>query len=129
MFVLFHFIIIFALVSTFIKLIMSQDEKVETHVWYEAFKRTMKIFSTPINKLDEVKAKLNKHFVHLGEKQTCHVIVQLPCIYLGADNDNWENVYLPQILQDDGDVVSMFFLHVPKLLVEIWCQVMDFSFI
>ena len=56
----FHFIVIFASVHTYVKLIMSRDGKVESHIRYETFKRKIKDFLTPNGKLDELKAQLNK---------------------------------------------------------------------
>ncbi|KEH24931.1 hypothetical protein MTR_6g008483 [Medicago truncatula] len=43
--------------------------EVEDHVWYSTFKRTIKVFLTPDNKLDELKIQLKRYFVHLGENQ------------------------------------------------------------
>jgi len=49
---------------------MSTEGKVEAHVQYEAFKRTIKIFLTPTIKLDELKTQFNKYFVYICENQT-----------------------------------------------------------
>jgi len=71
---------------------MSQDEKVEAHVQYFAFKRIVKVFLTSTNKLDELKTQLKKYFVHLGENHTAsHVFVQVPCVDLMVNKD--ENFY------------------------------------
>jgi hypothetical protein len=51
-------------------------------------KKTIKVFLTPTDKLDELKAQLNRYFVHLGENQrTSHVFVQVPSVNLTADKD------------------------------------------
>jgi len=56
---------------------MSKDAEVETHVRYFAFKRTIEVFLAATDKLDELKAQLNRYFVHLGENQrTSHVFVR-----------------------------------------------------
>jgi phosphoserine aminotransferase len=77
----------------------------------KAFKRMIKIFFTQPYKFDEWKTQFNKYFVHLGENETTrHVGVQVPCMDLGADNDNMNTIYRPEMLLDNGDVTSLFFL-------------------
>jgi hypothetical protein len=46
---------------------MFEDAKVpiEAHVRYESMK--VKVFLTPTDKLDELKAHLNRYFIHIGE--------------------------------------------------------------
>jgi len=43
--------------------------------------------------------------------RTRDVIVNVPSLNLGEDNeeDFWKNVYYPQLLKDDSDVVASFF--------------------
>jgi len=72
---------------------MSEDTQVEAHVGYSTFRRKIKVFLTPNDKLDELKTQLNKYFLHLGENQTTfHVFVQVSCVDLGAgkDEDMWK---------------------------------------
>jgi len=67
-------------------------------------------FLTPNNRLDELKAQLNRYFVHLGENQrTSHVFVQVSCVNMTTDKDEdgWKTVYFPKVIHDDGDVDYM----------------------
>jgi len=79
-------------------------------------KKKIKVFLTPTDKLDELKAQLNKYFVHIGENQrTSNVFVQLPRVNPEEDKneDNWKTVYFPQVIRDDSDIDFMF-----RLMVE-----------
>jgi len=70
------------------KLNMYEDAHIKAHVQYSTFKKTIKVFLTSTNTLDELKAQLNKYFVYLGENHfTCHVFVQMLCVNLGANKD------------------------------------------
>jgi len=85
---------------------MSEDAQgqVEVHVIYEAVKKRVRFFVTPTDKLDELKAQLDRYFIHIGENQrTYDVVVNVPDIDLGEDKeeDFWKTVYHPQILEDD----------------------------
>jgi len=60
---------------------MSEDAHVpvEAHVRYESVRKKVKVFLNPIDKLDELKAQLNRYFTQIGKNQrTSHVIVQVP---------------------------------------------------
>ncbi|AES97143.1 hypothetical protein MtrunA17_Chr5g0419781 [Medicago truncatula] len=97
---------------------MSEDAQVEVeaHVRYSAFMKTIKVFLTPTNKLDELKTQLDRYFSHLGENQRAsHVFVQVSCVSLGEDKDedNWKTIYFPKIIPDDGNIDYMF-----RLMVE-----------
>jgi len=81
---------------------------VEAHIRYSSVKNKIKVFLTPTNKLDELKAQLNRYFIHIGENQrTSHVVVYVPCVDLGEDkeDDFWKTVYFPQLIEDDRDVM------------------------
>jgi len=72
--------------------------------------------------LDELKAQLNRYFVHISENQRAsHVFVRVPCINLGEDKDedSWKTVYFPQVIRDDGDVDYMFRLMVENNILHI----------
>jgi len=89
---------------------------------YSAFKRTIEVFLTTIDGLDELKAQLNRYFVRLGENQrTSHVFVQVPCVNLAMDKDegNWKTVYFPKVIHDDGNVDYMFRLMVENNILHI----------
>jgi len=61
--------------------------------------------------LDELKAKLDDFFIHIGSNQrTRDVIVNVRNIDLGEDKeeDFWKTVYLPHLLEDDSDFAHMF---------------------
>jgi hypothetical protein len=65
----------------------------------------------PSNNLDELKAQLNKYFVHIDENIIAsHVFVQVPCKDMREDKDEdlWKTVYYPQVIHNDGGVTSMF---------------------
>ena len=50
--------------------------------------RRLRSFLTLADKLDELNTTLNKYFVHLSENQiVSHVLIQVPCVDLGADKD------------------------------------------
>jgi hypothetical protein len=97
---------------------MSEDVQVpvEAHVWYESVRKKVKFFITPTDKLDELKAQLDRYFIHIGANQTTsHVLVNVSDIDLREDKEEvfWKTVYYPQILEDDSDVDYMF-----RLMVE-----------
>jgi len=46
---------------------MSQNAHIEGHVWYSPFKKTVKVFLTLTDTMDDLKTQLNKYFVHHGE--------------------------------------------------------------
>jgi hypothetical protein len=93
---------------------MSKDTHVpvEAHARYESVRKKNKVFLTPTDKLDELKAQLNKYFIHIVENQrTSHVIVHVSCVDLGdKEDDFWKIVYYPQLVKDDIDVDYMFSL-------------------
>ena len=67
---------------------MSEDAQVpvEAHVRYESVRKKVKVFLTPTDKLDELKAQLNRYFIQIGENQrTSHVIVQVPHVNVRKD--------------------------------------------
>ena len=67
---------------------MSQNAQIEGHVRYFAFKKTIKVFLTSTDTMDNLKAQLNKYFVYYDENHTTsHVFVQVPYVDLGADKD------------------------------------------
>ena len=83
---------------------------------YEAVKKRVRFFVTPIDMLDELKAQLDGYFIHIGaDQRTSDVVVNVSGIDLGEDKeeDFWKTVYYPQILEDDSDVNYMF-----RLMVE-----------
>jgi len=83
---------------------------------YEAVKKRVRFFVTPIGKLDELKVQLDGYFIHIGANQrTSDVVVNVSGIDLGEDKeeDFWKIVYYPKILEDDSDVDYMF-----RLMVE-----------
>jgi hypothetical protein len=78
-------------------------------------KKKIKVFLTTTDKLDELKAQLNRYFIHIGENQrTSRVVAHVPCMDLGDDKeeDFWKPVYFPQFIEDDSDVDYMFRLMV-----------------
>ena len=86
---------------------MSEDaqDPVKLHAHYLALKKRAKFFVNPTDKLDELKAKLDDFFIHIGSNQrTCDVIVNVSTIDLGEDTekDFWKTVYFPQLLHDDS---------------------------
>jgi len=103
---------------------MSEDEhvEVEARVWYCATKKTIKVFLTPTDKFDELKAQLNKYFVHIGENQrTSHAFIEVPCVRLGAykAEDSSTTVYFSQVIHDDSDIDYMFRLMVEKTILHL----------
>ncbi|AES66432.2 hypothetical protein MTR_2g069260 [Medicago truncatula] len=54
-------------------------------------KKRARFFVNPTDKLDELKAKLDDFFIHIGSNhRTCDVIVNVPGgVYLGEDNDEY----------------------------------------
>jgi len=76
-----------------------------------AFKKTIKVFLTPTDTLDDLKTQLNKYFVFRGEDHSAsHVFVQQPHYDLGADKDEdlWKTVYYPKLIDDDSDIEFLF---------------------
>jgi hypothetical protein len=97
---------------------MSEDaqDPVKLDVRYVDVKKRAMFSVNPTDKLDELKAKLDDFFIHIGSNQrTCDVIVNVSGLDLGEDKeeDFWKTVYYPQILKDDSDVDYMF-----KLMVD-----------
>ena len=85
---------------------MSEDaqDPVKVHVRYIDVKKRVWCTVNPIDKLDELNAKLDDFFIHIGSNHiTCYVVVQVPGVDLGEDKeeDFWKTVYHPQILEDD----------------------------
>jgi len=75
---------------------------VEKRVWFTV---------NPTDKLDELKAKHDDFFIHIGSNhRTRDVIVNVPDLELGEDKeeDFWKTMYYPQLLKDDSDVDFMF---------------------
>jgi len=65
---------------------MFQNAQIEGHLTYFAFKKTIKVFLTSADTLDDLRTQLNKHFVFRGEDHsTSHVFVQVPHYDLMAD--------------------------------------------
>jgi len=91
---------------------MSEVAKIEGHVRYSAFKKTVKVMITPTDSRNDLKTQLNTYFEHLGENQyTRHLFRQMPCIDLGEDRDEyaWKTAsYMPWLIEDDSDVGFMF---------------------
>jgi hypothetical protein len=97
---------------------MSEDaqDSVKLHVCYVDVKKMARFFVNLTDKLDELKAKLDDFFIHIGSsRRTCDVILNVSGVDLGEDKeeDFWKTVYYPQLLKDDSDVDYMF-----KLMVE-----------
>jgi len=86
-------------------------------------KKKIKVFLTPTDKLDELKAQLNRYFIHIGENQrTSHVVAHVSCVDLGEDKeeDFWKPVYFPQLIKDDIDVDYMFRLMVQNNILHLY---------
>jgi len=89
---------------------------VEAYVQYEVVKKKIKLFLTPADKLDELKAQLDGYFIDIGENQkTSHVVVHVPSVNLKKDkeDDFWKIVYFPQLIEDDSNIDYLF-----RLIVE-----------
>jgi len=104
---------------------MSEDAQIpaEAHIIYEAVKKKIKFFLTHTDKLDELKAQLDRYFIHIGEnRRTSHVVVNVPNVDLGEDkeDDFWKTVYFPQLLEDDSDVDYMFRLIVENNILHLY---------
>jgi len=87
------------------------QDPVELHVLYAAVKKRVRFFVNPTDKLDELKAKLDGYFIHIGSnKRTCDLIVNVPSVDLGEDKEEEfrKTVYFPQLLEDDSDVAFIF---------------------
>jgi len=79
-------------------------------------KKRARFFVNPIDKLDELKAKLVDFFIYISlNHRICDVIVNVAGLDLGEDKeeDLWKTVYYPQLLKDDSDIDYMV-----RLLVE-----------
>jgi len=79
---------------------MSEDaqDPVELHVLYVVVKKRVRFFVNPTDKLDELKAKLDGYFIHIGSNQrTSDVVVNVLGIDLGEDKeeDFWKTMYYP----------------------------------
>jgi len=86
-------------------------------------RKKVKVFETPTDKLDELKAQLNRYFIHIGENQrTSHVIVQVPCVDLWEDKEKyfWKTVYYQQLVKDDSDVDYMFMLMIENNILHLY---------
>ena len=97
---------------------MSEDAQdlVKIEVRYVDVKRRAWFTVNPTGKLDELEAKLDDFFIHIGSNhRTRDVIVNVPDQDLGEDKekDFGKTVYYPQLLKDDCDVDCMF-----RLMVE-----------
>jgi len=68
------------------------------------WKKTVKKFLTPTDKLDELNTKPN-HFDNDPDESriVSHVVVQVPYIDMTNNNDKDIVVYQPKILKDDSD--------------------------
>jgi len=74
-------------------------------------RRRLRFFLTLTDSLDDLKIQLNKYLVFRGEDHsTSHVFVQQLHYDLGAekDEDMWNTVYYPKLIEDDSDVDFMF---------------------
>jgi hypothetical protein len=92
---------------------MSEDaqDPVKLEVRYVDVKKRAWFTVNPTDKLDELKAKLDDFFIHIGSNhRTRDVIVNVSGLDLGEDKeeDFWKTVYYPQLLKDDSDVDFMF---------------------
>ena len=88
-------------------------------------KKKIKVFLTPTDKLDELKAQLNIYFIYIGENQrTYHVVVHVLCVDLGEDKeeDVWKTMYFPQLIEDDSDVDYMFRLMVQNNILLLYVR-------
>jgi len=97
----------------FVKWNMSEDaqDRVKLDVRYVDVKKRVRFFVNPTDKLDELKAKPDDFFIHIGSNhRTCDVIVNVWGLDLGEDKeeDFWKTMYYPQLLKDDSDVDYMF---------------------
>jgi len=62
------------------------QDPVELHVLYATVKKRVRFFVNTTDKLDELKAKLDRYFIHIGSNQrTYDVVVNVPGIDLGED--------------------------------------------
>jgi len=118
---IFHLVLFSYLLFHYI--LWSEICPVEAHVRYAAVKKKIKVFLTPTDKLDELKAQLNRYFIHIGENQrTSHVVAHVSCVDLGEDKeeDFWKPVYFPQLIKDDIDVDYMFRLMVQNNILHLY---------
>ena len=97
---------------------MSEDaqDPVKLEVRCVDVKKRARFTVNPTDKLNELKAKLDNFFIHIGSNQrTRDVIVNVSGLDLGEDKeeDFWKIVYYPQLLKDDSNVDYMF-----RLMVE-----------
>ena len=92
---------------------MSEDaqDPCKLEVRYVDVKKRAWFTVNPTDKLDELKAKLDDFFIHIGSNHgTRDVIVNVSGLYLGEDKegDLLKIVYYPQLLKDDSDIDFMF---------------------
>jgi hypothetical protein len=104
---------------------MSEDaqDPVEVHVIYEVVKKKVRFFINPIDKLDELKAKLDGYFIDIGANQrTSYVVVNVSGVDLGEDKeeDFWKTMYFSQLLEDDSDVAYMFSVMVENNILHLY---------
>nr|ABN09159.1 hypothetical protein MtrDRAFT_AC174468g5v1 [Medicago truncatula] len=69
---------------------MSEDaqDPVELHVLYTTLKKRVRFFVNPTGKLNELKAKLDRCFIHIGSNQrTCDIIVNVSGMDLREDKE------------------------------------------
>ncbi|AET00174.1 hypothetical protein MTR_5g089130 [Medicago truncatula] len=97
-------------------LIKHQRTDVKKRAWFTI---------NPTDKLDELKAKLDDFFIHIGSNhRTYYVVVQVPGVDLGEDKeeDRWKTVYFPQLVKDDSDVDYMFRVMVENNLLHLYVR-------
>jgi len=92
---------------------MSEDaqDPCKLEVRYVDVKKRAWFTVNPTDKLDELKAKLDDFFIHIGSNhRTRDVIVNESGLDLGEDKgeDLLKTVYYPQLLKDDSDIDFMF---------------------
>jgi len=104
---------------------MSEDaqDPVKLQVRYIDVKKRAWLTVNPTDKLDELKAKFDDFFIHIGSNhKTCYVVVQVQGVDLGEDKeeDRWKTVYFPQLVKDDSDVDYMFRVMVENNLLHLY---------
>ena len=88
-------------------------------------RKNIDVFLTPTEKLDELKAHLNKYFIHISENQRIsHVIVHVSCVDLEEDyeEDFWKTGYYQQLIKYDSDVDYMFRLMVENNILHLYVR-------
>jgi len=99
------------------------QDLVEVYVLYEAVKKRVKFFITPTNKLDELKAQLDRYFIHIGTNQRASdVVVNVAGVDLGEDNeeDFWNTMYFPQLVENDNDIAYMISVMVENNILQLY---------